>query len=120
MAGEEKTSTKSSLNQDENKADSDETSQSQGADQAPVCDKLIKLPLTRVKHIIKTDPDVTLASSEAVVTLAKAAELFIQALSKDAVSKTMTGKRKTIQRKDLDIVMDTRDCYAFLEGAIDT
>ena len=73
MAGEEKASTKRSENQDENNADGDDIQQSQSADQAPASDKLIKLPLARVKHIIKTDPDVTFAGSEAVITLAKAA-----------------------------------------------
>ena len=35
--------------------------------------KLIQLPLTRIKHIMKMDPDVNLASQESVVLLAKAA-----------------------------------------------
>lgn len=84
-----------------------------------VHDRLIKLPLSRVKNIMKSDPDVTLASQDAVVALAKATELFIQLLSKDASGSTMQGKRKTLQRKDLDSVMDRRDCYLFLDGAID-
>ncbi|KAK3578702.1 hypothetical protein CHS0354_008560 [Potamilus streckersoni] len=82
-------------------------------------DKLLKLPLSRVKSIMKSDPDVTLASQEAVILLAKAAELFIQMLSKDAVGSTVQGKRKTLQRKDLDHVLDTRDSYLFLEGTLD-
>lgn len=82
-------------------------------------DRLIKLPLSRVKHIMKCDPDVTLASQEAVVALAKATELFVHMLSKDASGNTMQGKRKTLQRKDLDHVMERRDCYLFLDGALD-
>ncbi|XP_060606867.1 DNA polymerase epsilon subunit 4-like [Ruditapes philippinarum] len=82
-------------------------------------DRLLKLPLSRVKSIMKSDPDVTLASQDAVVALAKATELFIQLISKDASGSTMQGKRKTLQRKDLDNVMDRRDCYLFLDGAID-
>ena len=82
-------------------------------------DRLIKLPLTRVKHIMKSDPDVTLASQEAVVALAKATELFIHMFSKDASGNTMQGKRKTLQRKDLDHIMERKDCYLFLDGAID-
>ena len=34
--------------------------------------RLFKLPLTRIKAIIKMDPEVTLASQEAVVSIAKA------------------------------------------------
>lgn len=82
-------------------------------------DRLIKLPLTRVKHIMKSDPDVTLASQEAVVALAKATELFIHMFSKDASGNTMQGKRKTLQRKDLDHIMERKDCYLFLEGALE-
>lgn len=35
-------------------------------------EKLTRLPLTRVKNIIKLDPDVNLASQEAVFLIAKA------------------------------------------------
>ena len=36
-------------------------------------ERVNKLPLTRIKHIIKMDPDVTLASQDAVLMIAKAA-----------------------------------------------
>ncbi|XP_046353397.1 DNA polymerase epsilon subunit 4-like [Haliotis cracherodii] len=97
----------------------EEEIQSQTTEQSG-SDRLFKLPLSRIKHIIKSDPDVSLASQEAVVSLAKAAELFIQMLAKDAATKTLQGKRKTLQRKDLDVILDTRDCYAFLEGVLDS
>ena len=82
-------------------------------------ERLIQLPLSRIKTIMKSDPAVTLASQEAIITLTKATELFISALSKDAVVSTINCKRKTLQRKDLDTVLDTRDGYAFLEGTLD-
>ena len=82
-------------------------------------EKLMKLPLSRIKSIMKSDPDVTLASQEAVITIAKATELFIWELSKDAVHSTLQSKRKTLQRKDLDSILDTRDRYLFLEGTLD-
>lgn len=82
-------------------------------------ERLVQLPLSRIKVIMKSDPAVTLASQEAIITLTKATELFISALSKDAVVSTINCKRKTLQRKDLDTVLDTRDGYAFLEGTLD-
>lgn len=82
-------------------------------------ERLMKLPLSRIKSIMKSDPDVTLASQEAVITIAKATELFIWELSKDAVHSTLQSKRKTLQRKDLDCILDTKDCYLFLEGTLD-
>ena len=39
-------------------------------------ERVNRLPLTRIKHIIKMDPDVTLASQDAVVMIAKAAVSF--------------------------------------------
>lgn len=35
-------------------------------------DKLVKLPISRIRKIIKLDPDVSLASQEAMVALTKA------------------------------------------------
>ena len=35
-------------------------------------ERIIKLPIARIKHIIKLDPDVTLASQDAVIMIAKA------------------------------------------------
>ena len=39
-------------------------------------EKLIKLPLSRIRGIMKTDPDVKIASHDAVIILAKAAVRF--------------------------------------------
>ncbi|XP_032296831.1 DNA polymerase epsilon subunit 4 isoform X2 [Coturnix japonica] len=61
-----------------------------------------RLPLSRVKALVKADPDVSLASHEAVFVLARAA-----------------GKRKTLQRKDLDNAIEAVDEFAFLEGTLD-
>ncbi|KAL4238451.1 DNA polymerase epsilon subunit 4 [Mactra antiquata] len=82
-------------------------------------ERLIQLPLSRVKQIMKSDPDVTLANQEAVVALARATELFVQSIAKDASNITIHGKRKTLQRKDLDRVIDTIDSYVFLQDAIE-
>ncbi|KAH3848168.1 hypothetical protein DPMN_090525 [Dreissena polymorpha] len=82
-------------------------------------DRLVQLPLTRIKHIIKLDPDVTLASSDAVIAITKATELFVQMMAKDAAGCMLQSKRKTLQRKDLDHILERRDCYLFLDGAVD-
>ncbi|XP_005989930.1 DNA polymerase epsilon subunit 4 [Latimeria chalumnae] len=81
--------------------------------------RLAKLPLSRVKALIKADPDVTLASQESVFILAKAAELFVETIAKDAYIYAQQGKRKTLQRKDLDNAIDAIDEFAFLEGTLD-
>ncbi|XP_073542474.1 DNA polymerase epsilon subunit 4 isoform X2 [Phyllobates terribilis] len=63
--------------------------------------KLAKLPMSRIKSLMKSDPDVSLASQEAVFAISKAAELFIETIAKDAYVYAQRGKRKTLQRKDL-------------------
>ena len=79
-----------------------------------------QLPLARVKLIIKTDPDTTLASQEAVLLVTKATELFISHLARQAHQFTLQGKRKTLQRRDIDACLPLRDELFFLEGALDT
>ena len=41
-------------------------------------ERLLKLPLTRIKSIIKLDPDVTLVSNDAVVLIAKATVSYLR------------------------------------------
>merc|ERR1712062_356165 len=81
-------------------------------------DRLLKLPISRIKNIVKMDPDVSLASTEAVKLIAKATELFIADLAKESYTQTVNGKRKTVQRKDMELAIDRVDELAFLEGAV--
>ncbi|XP_074083348.1 DNA polymerase epsilon subunit 4 [Macrotis lagotis] len=81
--------------------------------------RLSRLPLARVKALVKADPDVTLAGQEAVFILARAAELFVETIAKDAYLCAQQGKRKTLQRKDLDNAIEAVDEFAFLEGTLD-
>ncbi|XP_038632782.1 DNA polymerase epsilon subunit 4 [Scyliorhinus canicula] len=81
--------------------------------------KLLRLPLSRIKGLMKADPDVSLASQEAVFAIGKATELFVEVIAKDAYTFALQGKRKTIQRKDVDNAVDATDEFAFLEGTLD-
>ena len=49
----------------------------------------------------------------------QATELFIVHLAKQSYGHTVKGKRKTIQRRDLDACIPQEDSLAFLEGAVD-
>ncbi|ROL44099.1 DNA polymerase epsilon subunit 4 [Anabarilius grahami] len=77
--------------------------------------RLAKLPLSRIKALMKADPDVSLASQESVFIIAKATELFVEMIAKDALVYAQQGKRKTLQRKDLDNAIEAIDEFAFLE-----
>ncbi|KAK9504138.1 hypothetical protein O3M35_010540 [Rhynocoris fuscipes] len=80
--------------------------------------KLVDLPLSRVKQIIKMDPDVSLVSTEAVFLIAKSAELFIANLSKHAYVFTSGAHKKTLQKKDIDSAIESLNELFFLEGAL--
>ncbi|XP_051831450.1 DNA polymerase epsilon subunit 4 [Antechinus flavipes] len=81
--------------------------------------RLSRLPLARVKALVKADPDVSLAGQEAIFILARAAELFVETIARDAYFSAQQGKRKTLQRKDLDNAIEAVDEFAFLEGTLD-
>uniref|UniRef100_A0AC11EH29 Peptidylprolyl isomerase like 6 n=1 Tax=Ovis aries TaxID=9940 RepID=A0AC11EH29_SHEEP len=80
--------------------------------------RLSRLPLARVKALVKADPDVTLAGQEAIFILARAAELFVETIAKDAYCCAQQGKRKTLQRRDLDNAIEAVDEFAFLEDIV--
>ncbi|XP_069006518.1 DNA polymerase epsilon subunit 4 [Embiotoca jacksoni] len=102
-------------------AEAEEGSQQQqtGPAAAVTHNRLSKLPLARIKALMKTDPDVSLASQESVFIIAKATELFVEMIAKDALVYAQQGKRKTLQRKDLDNAIEAIDEFAFLEGTLD-
>ncbi|KAK3922287.1 DNA polymerase epsilon subunit 4 [Frankliniella fusca] len=81
-------------------------------------EKLVKLPLSRIKSIIKMDPDVNLASQEAVFLIAKATELFIESLARESYTHTAQSKKKTVQKKDVDAAISSSDSLLFLEGTL--
>ncbi|RVE42245.1 hypothetical protein evm_013104 [Chilo suppressalis] len=78
-----------------------------------------RLPMARIKNIMKMDPDVSVLSGDAVFLVTKATELFLETLAKETYSYTITNKRKTINKKDLDLIINKVDCLCFLEGGLD-
>ncbi|XP_078115148.1 DNA polymerase epsilon subunit 4 [Sander vitreus] len=100
-------------------AEEENTQQQTGPAAAVSHSRLSKLPLARIKALMKTDPDVSLASQESVFIIAKATELFVEMIAKDSLVYAQQGKRKTLQRKDLDNAIEAIDEFAFLEGTLD-
>lgn len=65
-------------------------------------EKITELPLSKIKFIVKTDPDVHSVSSEALFLITKTTEKFIQSLSREAWSFAQQQKRKTLKKTDID------------------
>ncbi|XP_046846211.1 DNA polymerase epsilon subunit 4-like [Xenia sp. Carnegie-2017] len=103
----------------ENKDDHEIQSQFDGSEERISAFKLTKFPQTRVRNMMKLDPDLHLASQESVHVISKAAELFVEYLAKEAYERTAQGKRKTIQKKDLDSCVNENDELAFLQGVLE-
>ena len=108
-------------------------------------EKLLRLPISRVKKIMKMDPDVNIASQEAVFLITKATvsistlwfcfryksnnkkpllffffqELLLDSLAKEAYSFTAGENKKTVTKKHLDSAINSIDALAFLDGALD-
>eukprot|EP00095_Tigriopus_kingsejongensis_P010804 snap_masked-scaffold1931_size24754-processed-gene-0.5 protein:Tk10804 transcript:snap_masked-scaffold1931_size24754-processed-gene-0.5-mRNA-1 annotation:"dna polymerase epsilon subunit 4-like" len=82
-------------------------------------EKMVQLPLGRVKHIMKMDPDTKMASQEAVFLITKVTELFVQSLARESFSYTSQNKKKTLSKPDVERAIDSVDALAFLEGAMD-
>jgi len=82
-------------------------------------EKLTKFPIGRIKHLMKLDPDLTMASQESVYLVTKALEMFVESLAREAYGYTERAKKKTVAKSDVDKAIDTADCLAFLEGAMD-
>ena len=81
--------------------------------------KHVQLPLTRVRMMIKSDPDVSIVGQEALMVITKATEMFIAYVTRECYTQTLQAKRKTIQKRDLDACIPLRDELAFLEGTND-
>ncbi|XP_011867458.1 PREDICTED: DNA polymerase epsilon subunit 4 isoform X2 [Vollenhovia emeryi] len=77
-------------------------------------EKLIRLPLGRIKTIIKMDPEVNLINQEAAFL-----EFFIESLAKEAYKYTAQAKKKTVQKRDVENAIDNVDALVFLEGMLD-
>lgn len=81
--------------------------------------KMFQLPLTRIRNIMKLDPDLNIASHEAVFLVTRATELFIESLAREAYTYTMNSRKKTVQKQDVDLAIAAVDSLMFLDGAME-
>jgi DNA polymerase epsilon subunit 4 len=83
-------------------------------------ERLTRLPIARIRTLVKADQDISLATQGSIFLITKCTELFIEYLAKETHKKTVASKRKTMQKADLDSVIDVMDEFSFLEGILDT
>ncbi|XP_059159242.1 chromatin accessibility complex protein 1-like [Physella acuta] len=74
------------------------------------------LPLSRVKTIMKSSPEVSSISQEALHLTGRATELFIQALAK--FSYQQSSNKTSLQYKDLAEIVNSEDTLQFLHDIV--
>lgn len=67
---------------------------------------------------MKLDQEVNIISAESLFLITKATEFFIENMSKEAFVHTSQAKKKTLQKKDLDLAISSVDSLMFLDGAV--
>ena len=82
----------------------------------PPPERATRLPVSRIKTIMRFDPDVNIISQEAGYLVTKATEAFVEAFALAAHQSTLTQKRKTLQKKDIDTAIMATDRLCFLDG----
>eukprot|EP00824_Muranothrix_gubernata_P016020 TRINITY_DN33356_c0_g1_i1.p1 TRINITY_DN33356_c0_g1~~TRINITY_DN33356_c0_g1_i1.p1 ORF type:complete len:278 (-),score=74.66 TRINITY_DN33356_c0_g1_i1:23-814(-) len=75
-------------------------------------------PTTRVKRIMRADPDVRNVKPEAVAVMARAAELFVGYIARASAQQARARGRKTIAYQDLAVVVKDDDLLVFLHDIV--
>ncbi|KAL1457410.1 hypothetical protein WDU94_007646 [Cyamophila willieti] len=98
--------------------DGEKVSSKKSTSNAP-SDNEWSLPLSRVKMIMKTDPNVKVVSAEATILAAIAAEHFTKFITRETVRITLAKKKKTLMRQHLDEAIQGLEVTEFLEGMME-
>ena len=82
--------------------------------QMPLNFKSVKLPLARIKRLMKVEEDVKIIAQEVPILFAFVTEKFIEDLTLRAWLYTKEGKRKILQGTDIFKAVKTTKMYDFL------
>ncbi|KAL9297495.1 hypothetical protein ACSQ67_023391 [Phaseolus vulgaris] len=77
-----------------------------------------KLPLARIRRIMKTDADVQMVSAETPMLMSKACEIFIQELTFRAWMRAEESNKSTVQPCDVAKVIMQNDALHFLTDIV--
>jgi DNA polymerase epsilon subunit 4 len=82
--------------------------------------KKINFPAAKIKAIMKADDEVAMISSDAVLAMSAATELFLQELADAAWKHTSRDSRKTILYKDVANAVESSIEFEFLNDVNET
>jgi DNA polymerase epsilon subunit 4 len=78
----------------------------------------LTLPISKIKKIIKLDPEHISSTESANYVLGIATEMFIKQLTVDSSSITKSKGRKKIMYNDLQQIVNSVDVYAFMRDIV--
>lgn len=81
--------------------------------------RMLRLPLARVKNMMKLSPDCLMISQDSLFLVTKVTEMFIEFLAVEAVKNIGTGKRKTLLKRDVETAIENIPSLCFLDGALE-
>uniref|UniRef100_A0A8C9Q6T0 Chromatin accessibility complex protein 1 n=1 Tax=Spermophilus dauricus TaxID=99837 RepID=A0A8C9Q6T0_SPEDA len=76
--------------------------------------RLVSLPLSRIRVIMKSSPEVSSINQEALVLTAKATELFVQYLATYSYRHGSGKEKKALTSNDLANTAEESDTFQFL------
>jgi len=76
------------------------------------------LPVSRVKTIMKSSPDVSTISNESLFLIVKATELFVEELSRKTLQQS--GNKNCVDYNFLAEIIDRQETLQFLQDIIPT
>ncbi|CAH8483671.1 unnamed protein product [Schistosoma turkestanicum] len=82
-------------------------------------EKLSRLPLSRIKVIVKTVPSVSLVTSEALVAVGFLCEQFINEFCRSVIEVTAQEGKKTVTKQHVQSAVQLTPKYEFLDGIIE-
>ncbi|KAJ9056646.1 hypothetical protein DSO57_1030844 [Entomophthora muscae] len=79
-----------------------------------------KVPLSRIKRILKEDNEFQGATTDAYTVISKATELFIKMFATDSYNVAARDSRVSVQYKDCATLVSNVDKYEFLTDVVPT
>ncbi|XP_061521045.1 chromatin accessibility complex protein 1 [Phycodurus eques] len=83
-------------------------------DQAPASKKGVSLPISRVRLIMKSSPDVSNINQEALFLTTKATEMFVQHLALSSFNNGRGKESKSLSYSDLADAAEEMETFQFL------
>lgn len=87
------------------------------ADNGPLSSP-VKLPLARIKRIVKQDPDISMISTAAVQTLSAAVQLFVCHFTEQALMESRMNGRNRLTYSDFADAVAHQDELDFLSSIV--